>query len=35
MPLHKGKNKKLIGLKKDKLGRKIMTKFAGLSTESL
>ena len=35
MPLHKGKNKKLIGLKKDESGRKIMTKFDGLSTENL
>ena len=28
-PLPKGKNKKAIGLIKNKLGRKIMTKFVG------
>ena len=27
IPLPKGKNKKVIGLKKDELGRKIMIKF--------
>ena len=33
-PLPKGKNKKLIGLMKDKLGRKIKTKFVGLEVKT-
>ena len=33
-PLPKGKNKKLIGLMKDKLGRKIMTKCVGLEVKT-
>ena len=33
-PLPKGKNKKVIGLMKDKLGRKIMTKFLRLRAQT-
>ena len=33
-PLPKGKNKKIIGLMKDKLGRKIMTKLVELKAKS-
>ena len=33
-PLPKGKNKKVIGLLRDKLGRKTMTKFVGLRTKT-
>ena len=29
-PLHMGKNKKFIGLRKDELGEKIIKKFVGL-----
>ena len=30
----KGKNEKVIGLMKDKLGRKLMTKFVGLKAKT-
>ena len=33
-PLPKGKNKKVIGLLRDELGRKTMTKFVGLRTKT-
>ena len=33
-PLPKGKNKKVIGLMKDKLGWKVITKFVGLKAKT-
>ena len=33
-PLPKGKNEKVIGLIKDELGKKVMTKFVGLKRKT-